>query len=120
MNRHWPRRTVLAAGVACTAAVFMAACGPDDVPQPVPLPSPSGNTQPISRANLAHLWPLTVDAGTLMCRDGEDALFVAEDGTAYALNGQASQHGYASISAIEADGAHLGAMRSLALKLCSP
>ncbi len=119
MNPSKARPAALLAGAACAVA-FLAACGPDDLPPPVPLASPVGGAQPISRANLAHLWPLTVEAGTLMCRAGQDAVFVAGDGTAYALNDHAGQHGYPTITAIQTDGAHLGALRSLALKLCPP
>jgi hypothetical protein len=114
-----PDRVALATAVAVTAlATTLAGFGPDDTSAPVSLPSPAGSQQAISRANLAHLWPLTVEAGTLTCHNRQDALFVAPDGTAYALNDQASQDGYPSIDKISDNGKPLGAMRSLALGLC--
>jgi Protein of unknown function (DUF2511) len=104
--------------LASATMVLTAGCGPDGTPAAVPLPSPIGGEQPIARANLAHLWPLTVDSGTLVCRSGSEAVFVADDGTAYALNEQAAQHGYSDIAALATPGAHLGALRSIALRLC--
>lgn len=106
------------AGLACTL-IALAGCGRSETAQPIPLPSPIGNEQAISQANLVHLWPLSIDAGTLTCRAHQDALFLTSDGTAYALNGRAAEHGYLDISAIQNQGAPpLGAMRSLALGLC--
>ena len=55
-------------------------------------------------------------------RDGGETLFVSPDGSAYALNDRAEAHGVASIEPIRlTSGGHkvsLGAMRSMALKLC--
>src|ERR1035437_1045237 len=94
-------RAALPTPLAVTAlATTLAGFGPDDTSAPGSLPSPAGSQQAISRANLAHLWPLTVEAGTLTCHDRQDALFVAPDGTAYALKDQASQDGYPSIDKI--------------------
>lgn len=114
-----PGRVTLATAVGTVALVMaLAGCGPDDTPAPVALPSPTGSTQAISRTNLAHLWPLTAEAGTLTCRNRQDALFVAPDGRAYALNDQAGHDGYHSIDKISDNGKPLGAIRSLALGLC--
>ena len=62
-----PGHIALATAVAVTAlATTLAGCGPDDTSAPVSLPSPADSQQAISRANLAHLWPLTVEAGLLL------------------------------------------------------
>lgn len=42
----------------------------------------------ISRTDLGDQWPLTVDSGTIACRDGSSVVFTA-DGTTYAVNGTA-------------------------------
>jgi hypothetical protein len=91
----------------------------------VPLPSPEGSRQPIARENLVHLWPLTVDHGTIECRDGNVAVFVDPNGKAYALNRNAEDAGLADIDPIrrESEGGwqvSLGALRSHALALCQP
>lgn len=91
---------------------------------PVPLPEPTTNTQQISRENLAYLWPLTTDHGTIECRAGDQAMFVAPDGKAYALNDTAKAAGAADIAPLRATGANqskvsLGALRSKALELCN-
>ena len=46
-------------------------------------------TQRISEKNLGYTWPLTVDHGTAECREGDQAVFTAPDGTTYALNDRA-------------------------------
>ncbi|MGH9129452.1 MAG: DUF2511 domain-containing protein [Acidimicrobiales bacterium] len=88
----------------------------------IPLAPRNGNQQAISRANLNHLWPFTVNNGTITCRlgpQGADAIFIAPDGKAYALNSRASQDGYPSLGHLR-NGTSLGAIRSLALALCEP
>jgi hypothetical protein len=91
---------------------------------PVPLPAPTTTSQQISRENLAYLWPLTVEHGTIECRAGEQAVFVAPDGKTYALNDTAKADGAADIAPIQATGADhstisLGALRGKALELCN-
>jgi hypothetical protein len=116
-------RTATGFAAALSVAALLAGCGPDDEPAPKALPSPSGTAQAISRANLVHLWPLRIDHGTIAChlRHGDaDALFITPTGKRYALNDQADHDGYPSIDPLLHDGAHLGAIRSLALRLCSP
>lgn len=93
------------------------------VDSPVPLPAPNGASQQVGEENLAHLWPLTVPRGTMECRKGDQAVFVAPDGQTYALNDRASSAGYQSIEPIRADGSggdkvSLGSLRSKALGLC--
>jgi hypothetical protein len=124
-----PRRTVAgfatAAVLAMTALLTaMTACGATNTDfdsSVAPLPDAHGNRQPISQANLNHLWPLTVDHGTLTCRVDEagdaEALFVTADDTSYALNTAAQDAGFPHIDPLR-NGTALGAMRSLALKLC--
>lgn len=90
---------------------------------PVPLPTPTGSEQAISTANLGYLWPLKVKHGKIACRPGTQAVFIAPDGKAYALNDRASTR-YPSIDPLRENGAggtfiSLGAMRSDALRLCS-
>jgi len=91
---------------------------------PVPLPAPIGTSQQISRDNLTHLWPLTVDHGTIECRANDQAVFIAPDGNTYALNDKAKTNGAENIELIRAAGADhspisLGALRTKALALCS-
>nr|2MVO_A Chain A, Putative lipoprotein [Microbispora sp. ATCC PTA-5024]6QFP_A Chain A, Putative lipoprotein [Microbispora sp. ATCC PTA-5024] len=90
---------------------------------PVPLPSPTSNKQDISEANLAYLWPLTVDHGTIECLPSDNAVFVAPDGTTYALNDRAEKAGHPPITPIRAKGSgggyiSLGALLSTTLNLC--
>jgi hypothetical protein len=89
---------------------------------PVPLPLPQGNSQHISAKNLVHLWPLTIQEGTIRCLHGVDAVFEASGGKTYALNRRAKQDGYADIGPIRfRDHGHkvsLGALRSSATRLC--
>ncbi|HEY2765377.1 MAG TPA: hypothetical protein VGJ13_15410 [Pseudonocardiaceae bacterium] len=118
-----------AATVVAALALALVACsggsGRSDpaVDSPVPLPPRHGASQQVGQENLAHLWPLTVPRGTMECRRGVQAVFVAPDGTAYALNDQASKAGYPSIEPLRATGADgdrisLGSLRGKTLKLC--
>jgi hypothetical protein len=116
--------TGLIAGTLATSACG-GGSGPKDPAHPVPspLPTPISSSQAISSENLGYLWPLTVDRGTLECRPGDLAVFIAPDGTAYALNDNASTAGIASIEPLRATGAggdkiSLGAIRSKTLALC--
>ncbi|MFG3617278.1 DUF2511 domain-containing protein [Nocardia sp. NPDC047654] len=99
--------------------------GPKNPEHPVPshLPPPTSSSQTISSENMGYSWPLTVDHGTLECRPGDLAVFIAPDGTVYALNDNASTAGITSIEPLRATGAggdkiSLGAMRSKTLALC--
>jgi hypothetical protein len=116
--------------VAVLAILAMAGCGPGGSGRadpayrtPVPPAPPQGGRQALSSQNLAYLWPLTVERGTIECRDATNAVFVAPDATAYALNDDAMKAGYPSIEPLRARGADsspisLGALRSRALGLC--
>ncbi|MBF6228500.1 DUF2511 domain-containing protein [Nocardia abscessus] len=121
------RRALLTCLIA--GALASSACGGGSGPKnpahptPSPLPPPTSNSQAIRSENLGYLWPLTVDHGTLECRPGDQAVFIAPDGSAYALNGNASDAGVADIEPLRATGAgndkiSLGAMRTKALTLC--
>ncbi len=130
VGRALPRiRAMLMIGMVCCGALSVAACGGGSGakdaahPSPVPLPEPTSNSQAVASQNLGHLWPLTVDNGTIECRAGELAVFVAPDGKSYALNDKAEQSGLASIEPLRANGAggdkiSLGALRSRTLQLC--
>jgi hypothetical protein len=115
-----------AAAVAVTAALLATAgcgAGREDSAGTVPLPAPSATTQQVSSANFGHLWPLSVDHGTVECRPGTQVVFVTADGTEYALNGRAEEAGIASVEPIRADGAgpgkiSTGALLTAAMKLC--
>jgi hypothetical protein len=119
---------VSGAGLLAVAALFLAGCegGGSAHPAnktPVPLPSPSGSRQEISDANLAYLWPLTVDHGTIECLPSDHAVFVAPDSKTYALNNRAKEAGYPPITPIRAKGSgggyiSLGALLGDTLKLC--
>ncbi|MGY1947782.1 DUF2511 domain-containing protein [Nocardia asiatica] len=115
--------TCLLAGLLATCAC--GGSGPRNPahPSPSPLPPPTSNSQAIRSENLGYLWPLTVDHGTLECRPGDQAVFVAPGGAAYALNDNASDAGVADIEPLRATGADndkisLGALRTRALTLC--
>lgn len=126
-NRLRGRRAVLLAltlGVTCAVSGCGASGNPDPLTKdPQPLPAAQGATQRIGQQNLGYLWPLTVQSGTLECRAGTQAVFVA-DGRSYALNREAEAAGAQDIEGLRADngsGGHpsLGALRSHALQLCS-
>jgi hypothetical protein len=85
---------------------------------PVPLPAPTASRQDVAEANFVHLWPFKVDRGALECRGGKDALFIAPDGHAYALNDQAENDGFSDIGPVHDGDVGLGAVRSQALRLC--
>jgi hypothetical protein len=115
------RRAAVLGAVA--VALATGGCGairnnPSDQRTATPLPETSSTSQPIAEENLVHLWPLTVDQGTIECRGDQEAVFIAPDGMTYALNTQASDAGYADIGAIRRDNVSLGALRSHALALC--
>jgi hypothetical protein len=121
------RRGGVLAGLLVTALLVSgcAGAGRSDPAHrsPVPLPSPTSSRQEISEANLAYLWPLTVDHGTIECRPPSVAVFVTPDGTTYALNRQAEDAGYPPITPLRAKGAgggyiSLGALLSATLGLC--
>ncbi|QBS43144.1 hypothetical protein DMB37_26620 [Nocardia sp. CS682] len=122
-------RGLLLAGGACSIALLISACGGGAGPKspaqptPVPLPEPTSSSQPVASENLGYLWPFTVERGTIECRAGDQAVFVAPDGKAYALNENAEQAGVPSIEPLRADGSggdkiSLGAVRSRTLQLC--
>lgn len=120
---HLSRAVAVAAAVLALAGCREAGSAHPAHKTPVPLPSPTGDKQEISSANLAYLWPLTVDHGTIECLPADRAIFVAPDGKAYALNRRARSAGYAAITPIRAKGSgggyvSLGALLGDALKLC--
>jgi Protein of unknown function (DUF2511) len=112
---------------ALAVAVLLTAggcgAGTRDASATQPLPSPTSTSQQVRAENFGHLWPLSVDQGTLECRPGTQVIFVATDGTEYALNGKAEQAGIRSVDEIRIDGSgngkvSLGSMLSKAMKLC--
>ncbi|WP_378737536.1 DUF2511 domain-containing protein [Nocardia brasiliensis] len=118
----------LAVGVVCVA-MTISACGSGGGakdpahPSPVPLAEPTSSSQAVAGENLGYLWPFTVDRGTIECRAGAEAVFVAPDGKSYALNDKAEQAGLPSVEPLRATGSSgdeisLGALRSRALQLC--
>lgn len=117
--------TVALAGLAMLA---LPACGGSgrtqpDTTDPVALPSPTTTAQRISEKNLGYTWPLTVDHGTAECREGDQAVFTAPDGTTYALNDRAREAGYRDIGPVRATGdggdkISLGTLLSRTLGLC--
>ncbi|MFG2445252.1 DUF2511 domain-containing protein [Nocardia fluminea] len=122
-------RGLLLAGIASCAIPAISACGGGSGLEnpahsiPVPLPEPTSSSQAVASENLGYLWPFTVERGTIECRAGEQAVFLAPDGTAYALNDKAEQAGLPNIEPIRANGAggdkvSLGALRSRAVGLC--
>jgi len=112
--------------VALVGVLLVTACGAgrSSSSGPVqPMPARSGNIQPVAAVNLGHLWPFSVDHGTLSCQGSDEALFIAPDGTKYALNDKALQAGFLKADPIRAKGASgsqvsLGAVSSDALALC--
>ncbi|MFB8273970.1 DUF2511 domain-containing protein [Nocardia colli] len=121
-------RGLLLVGIACCALMISACGGGAGVKEAagsssVPLPEPTSNRQAIASENLGSLWPFTVDHGTIECRAGVQAVFVAPDGKAYALNDNAEQAGVTAVEPLRAKGSggdkvSLGAVRSKALRLC--
>lgn len=120
---------VLLVGATCGGALVISACGGGagqrDAARssPVPLPEPTSSSQAVGSENLGSLWPFTVDRGTLECRAGEQAVFIAPDGKTYALNDKAEQAGVPGVEPLRVDGSggdkvSLGAVRSRALRLC--
>lgn len=107
------------------AATGLPSLPPDRRGEPGPAGDARTRAGPLGTRGLpvAYLWPLTVDRGTMECRPGAAAVFVAPDGTAYALNDIAAEAGLASIEPLRATGSSgdkisLGALRSKALALC--
>ncbi|MFE0021751.1 DUF2511 domain-containing protein [Amycolatopsis sp. NPDC059021] len=120
---RWIAGTAVALGLALTAACGGSGANNPPNSAPVPLPKPTSNRQEVSRQNLAYMWPLTVDHGTMECRPGPQAVFVAPDGKAYALNDKAAEAGIASIEPLRATGADndkisLGSLIGKTLSLC--
>jgi uncharacterized protein DUF2511 len=111
---------------AC-AVVLLAGCGAGQhdpkSTTTVPLPAPTAGNQAVTEANFGYLWPLTVDHGTLECRNRDEVVFVAPDGKSYALNDQAEAAGVPKIDPLQAEGSQgakisLGALLSTGLGLC--
>lgn len=114
-------------GAALAAAVTLIGCsstGDDSSPDPddgdtTAGSSPSSEKEPakdpakVSRADMGRKWPLTVNKGRLVCigsRGVGAVVFVAPDGTNYAVNGTAKgrlDHA-ADINTIWADDKALG------------
>ncbi|MFI6999210.1 DUF2511 domain-containing protein [Nocardia sp. NPDC050175] len=122
-------RGLLFVGASVAGAIALSACGGGSAPKspaypsPVPLPEPTSTSQAVASENLGYLWPLTIDRGTIECRSGEQAVFVAPDGKTYALNDKAEQAGTPSVDPLRATGSgddkiSLGSLRSRALQLC--
>lgn len=123
-----PRRWAATVAVSAVLIGVASGCGAGSrnpaQSSPVPLPEPTSNSQQISRENLAYLWPLTTDHGTIECRPGTQTVFIAPDGKTYALNDTAKAGGAADIEPLRATGTgqskiSLGALRSKALGLCN-
>lgn len=107
----------VASAVGCGAGVRG---GPSET---TPVPAPVGNTQQVSESNLAHLWPFTVDHGTISCTERGKATFTTPSSTIYGLNDVATSSGLLKPDPIrrkEATGTSvsLGALTSMALNLC--
>jgi hypothetical protein len=84
--------------------------------------APRPGRQTVSRASLNHVWPLTADHGTIGCQttaDGDAAsLFITSTGKTYALNPIADHAGCPTIKPLR-NGTSIGALRDLALGLCT-
>ena len=110
-----------------SAALALTGCGGGgqgtaEAGAPVPMPPARNGEQPISGANMGHLWPLTVPGGVLTCVGDNEAVFTDPGGRSYALNERAERH-HPSIEPLRAQGEgsekiSLGALRSKTLKLC--
>jgi hypothetical protein len=119
--RRW-----VAAGGALAAVTSVAGCGAGvrgETSETAALPAPVGNTQLVAQSNLGHLWPFTIAHGTISCEVGGKAIFTTSTATIYGLNNIATSSGLPSPDPIRKEGAagtpvSLGAMTSLALKLC--
>lgn len=101
-----PRVALAIVGLA--AALVVGACGggAPEVTQAAPAatyPPTDPTSKTISRADYGDAWPLTVESGILSCQPPSAVVFVASDGTAYAVNGTAESAGYAEIEPIWAD-----------------
>jgi hypothetical protein len=125
MSKIISKTAILTVGLAASLALVTACESGSNTSDatPVPLPPPSGTTQPISEQNLVHLWPLNVDHGTIECRNSKDAIFVAPDHKVYALNKEAENSGVPSIEPLRRTGADggkisLGSLLSNAMALC--
>ncbi|MFE9582333.1 DUF2511 domain-containing protein [Nocardia sp. NPDC006044] len=122
-------RRIQLVGVVCFGALMVGACGGGGGAEEaarsssVPLAEPTASRQAVAKEDLGSLWPFTVDHGTIECRAGVQAVFVAPDGKAFALNDKAEEAGVAGVEPLRAKGAggdkvSLGAVRSKALRLC--
>lgn len=119
--------------VAVASLVLLAGCGSSDSPEAGPDTTAEGTAKKssgvevshghhssaakvpnsISRADMGVQWPLTVNEGRLTCIGSGHAgavVFVAPDGTNYALNGTASSQlaHVTNIQKITADDPRLG------------
>ncbi|GAA2978647.1 DUF2511 domain-containing protein [Actinokineospora diospyrosa] len=118
-------KVAVAAAVALLALGGCAAGRSDpQTTSTVPLPAPEGSTQRVSEANFGYLWPLTVNEGTVECRNETEVVFITPDGTTYALNEKAESAGAQKIDPLRAEGSQgqeisLGALLSTGIKLCT-
>jgi|GEM_PF-3471750 len=58
------------------------------------------NSRTVTSTEFQDDWMLTVDSGTLVCEPPAGIVFIAPDGTEYAVNGTATGMGYADIQPI--------------------
>lgn len=95
--------------------VVLVGCGADRVAVP---PSSSGLAPSAQRVSAASwtdgVWPLSVESGTLACRD-QAVTFTAESGATYGVNGVA-QRQYPDV--LEVAVAPVGPLLDLGLSLC--
>lgn len=79
----------------------------------------------VSSTTFQGEWMLTVDSGELLCETPNTVIFIAPDGTKYAVNGIAKSRGYADIQPIWKDNPqipgtkiNIGSLIDEGLKLC--
>lgn len=86
----WARRHPLLTVILALIAIswIMSLFGGEDSSAGHAASAPADDPSVVSRAELGRDWPLTVASGQLVCLGGA-AVFVAPDGTNYALNGTA-------------------------------
>jgi len=85
----------------------------------------AANRHNISNATFQGEWMLTVDSGELLCEAPNTVIFIAPDGTKYAVNGTAKSRGYTDIQPIWKDNpqipgtkVNIGSLIDEGLKLC--
>jgi hypothetical protein len=85
----------------------------------------ASNQLNISSSTFQGEWMLTVDSGKLVCEDPSTIIFIAPDGTRYAVNGTAKNRGYTDIRPIWKDDPqipgnkiNIGTLIDEGLKLC--